>query len=864
MVGVDMSKRKIQVSLLTSLLFVLLVLCSVGWASTSVPPLLLSLDVEKPGDVQALATINLQDPATYFVTGQFALDHPGLVGELSQKGTIGSHSHTHQRLTEMDADGIRQDLLSSIKALESATGEAPIWFRSPFLEINDEILTIAADLGFRYDSSEAERWVKQGLLEEFPISMNTTSRILFSDYDIFISYSLDDQMTLELLKQNYLDRFGTGRPFVFLLHPSIIAEKADLLHRFIDFVKSEGGELLSFDAYLERFQPSPDPMIGISLGHGVMELDRDRVVMDLKNIGVTDVFVETRNGSRSPVGGDNGDFEHLQPMVPLLERLQGESIRVHARLPVLDDPAAATSVPERAMADGNGASSAVWLSPSHPSLRERLQRQTRQLLDMLPLSGIHLDSLAYPGLSFDFSAAALETFEKDTGITVPKENAAMAIPEQYYNEWVGWRGEQITGLAEAVAEVVAEADREIVLSASLSTEALMDYRHMESSGQDYRQLAGYLDLIVSTSTVNTWMDQSYSTTRIATVAKAMIGSRPLALSITDFADDNVAEAELSSLIEHLSRARIGTHGLMLPPYRALADNELLGSNDFKMLRHVLDVPDNGLAGMAGEKQAPSPAFSPKVESVAETLPTERDSQSGSATAMGTTAAAPEQMKKSTSRLLIMAAGMILLIVGTFYWVRMRGRGRSEELDQGKTEIIDWLQLDMLIGDGNLSGELVHSVARHLKAYDPVNTSRYRVALVLYLVANKPQTIDELVKTDIAVPGWQVLAMSHLKEALVYGFINISDEHIKITAKGLNELETMQAMGFEHERWIFTEKRLHEVLLVTCPHCGGENSSHWYWTKFPCARCGEDIVLRQCTNITKSSADGIELSQHQYA
>ena len=312
-----MSQFKAQVSLLSSLFFVLLLLSSVGQASTSVPPLLLSLDVERPGDVEALATINLEDPATYFITGQFALDHPELVGKLAQNGTIGSHSHTHQRLTEMDADGIRRDLLDSIKALESATGKAPIWFRSPFLEINDEILTIAADLGFRYDSSEAERWVNQGLLEEFPISMNTTSRILFSDYDIFISYSLDDQMTLELLKQNYLDRFGTGRPFVFLLHPSIIAEKADLLHQFIDFVKSEGGTLMSFDSYLERFQPSHDPMIGVTLDYSVMALDSDQVAKDLETLGVTDVFVETHDGAGGFLSDESGDTAQLQRVVPL-------------------------------------------------------------------------------------------------------------------------------------------------------------------------------------------------------------------------------------------------------------------------------------------------------------------------------------------------------------------------------------------------------------------------------------------------------------------------------------------------------------------------------------------------------------------
>lgn len=903
---------------------ILLVATSLPQVSVAAPPLLLSLDVEQSGDVDALAKINLQDPATYFVTGEFAATFPSLVRDMAQKGTVGSHSYAHQHLIEMAPEAVFQDLLNSVKAIESATGQPPIWFRAPFLEINDEIMEIAAELGFRYDSSEPERWVSQGVLEEFPISINATSRILFSDYDIFHSYALDDQMTLELLKQNYLDRFGTGRPFVFLLHPSIIAQKADLLHIFIDFVKLQGGQLMSFDTYLQQRRGADDWRIGIHLDPGSTETDPEALISDLQTLGVTDVFVRTHDDSGiSYLEADTNDVGTRQRLISLVDSLQQQSIRAHAWLSALHNPNLAAAQPQLAMAEDNGTTSKFWLSPSQQLTRVTLQNNIKDLLSVLPVSGVHIDHLAYPGFSYDYSTAALNKFAQDTGIEVPHQKASTIIPEYYYNEWVDWRMEQIAELAQAALQVVESAEGEILLSGSMGTDSLMSYRQMELAGQDYRRLADHLGLIVSTSDVATWRDQSYTVPGITTVSASMIGDRPLMIGISDLTDGEGDTADLEVLRGELALARNQGAGLILPPYHTLAADQQTRPQKIETLRHLLslsevkdeppiydpelsiiyDIPDkyslplppsgdsylnqNTVAekapGSVAQDSAQlenqvveAPSLEQMVQDEAvtarartpETTPATPASpgfpERETAEAKQNSSPGPSSLMAIGVNPYFITAGLILVLMLVYYWFKQYRPGQQQDLHHEEEDIIDWQKMDELITAGNITGSLVHSVARHLRRYDPIDTSRYRVALILHLVEERPQSIDELANIDLQVPGWQVLVMSHLKEALMYGFLEIEDNFLMVTEKGRRELVTLQEQGFNPQKWIFSEQRLHEHLLVDCPHCNTENTGHWYWTKFSCTRCGNDILFKKCSTIKRSPHAGIELSLHQYA
>ena len=97
--------------------------------------------------------------ATFFVVGWVAERHADVVAAVRDAGhEIGSHSHLHRRVYELDAVAFRTDLRTSLRALADA-GAAPVtMFRAPEWSINDRSLwaleALAAE-GIRVDASMA-------------------------------------------------------------------------------------------------------------------------------------------------------------------------------------------------------------------------------------------------------------------------------------------------------------------------------------------------------------------------------------------------------------------------------------------------------------------------------------------------------------------------------------------------------------------------------------------------------------------------------------------------------------------------------------------------------------------------------------
>jgi len=97
--------------------------------------------------------------ATFFVVGWVAERHPRLVDAVLQAGhEIGSHSHLHRKVYELDADGFRADLRASLQAVEEAGAPRPAMFRAPEWSINDRslwALDVLAGEGVHVDASMA-------------------------------------------------------------------------------------------------------------------------------------------------------------------------------------------------------------------------------------------------------------------------------------------------------------------------------------------------------------------------------------------------------------------------------------------------------------------------------------------------------------------------------------------------------------------------------------------------------------------------------------------------------------------------------------------------------------------------------------
>jgi polysaccharide deacetylase family protein (PEP-CTERM system associated) len=95
--------------------------------------------------------------ATFFVVGQIARTHPGLVRDIAAAGhEVASHSWDHRRVHRFDPASFRDDLRSSKDALEQAGGKPVVGFRAPTFSVVRETgwaIDVLAECGFRYDSS---------------------------------------------------------------------------------------------------------------------------------------------------------------------------------------------------------------------------------------------------------------------------------------------------------------------------------------------------------------------------------------------------------------------------------------------------------------------------------------------------------------------------------------------------------------------------------------------------------------------------------------------------------------------------------------------------------------------------------------
>jgi peptidoglycan/xylan/chitin deacetylase (PgdA/CDA1 family) len=76
--------------------------------------------------------------ATFFIVGWIAERFPRLVETVRDAGhEIGSHSHSHRRVYELDGEAFRRDLQASVKALKAAGIADVSLFRAPEWSVDD-------------------------------------------------------------------------------------------------------------------------------------------------------------------------------------------------------------------------------------------------------------------------------------------------------------------------------------------------------------------------------------------------------------------------------------------------------------------------------------------------------------------------------------------------------------------------------------------------------------------------------------------------------------------------------------------------------------------------------------------------------
>jgi peptidoglycan/xylan/chitin deacetylase (PgdA/CDA1 family) len=89
-------------------------------------------------------------PATFFVVGRQAEKYPELLQEINDNGfTIGNHTYDHLSLLKIPRQYLPAELIACSSIVKDTTGTAPMYFRPPGGEYDDDDLSMAEALGMK-------------------------------------------------------------------------------------------------------------------------------------------------------------------------------------------------------------------------------------------------------------------------------------------------------------------------------------------------------------------------------------------------------------------------------------------------------------------------------------------------------------------------------------------------------------------------------------------------------------------------------------------------------------------------------------------------------------------------------------------
>lgn len=92
--------------------------------------------------------------STFFVVSSVGETHPEVIEDLAADGhEIGSHTHTHRLLTELNPSTRLEELEQSRETLETLTGTTVTGFRAPAFDFGPDHFDMLGAAGYEYDSS---------------------------------------------------------------------------------------------------------------------------------------------------------------------------------------------------------------------------------------------------------------------------------------------------------------------------------------------------------------------------------------------------------------------------------------------------------------------------------------------------------------------------------------------------------------------------------------------------------------------------------------------------------------------------------------------------------------------------------------
>ncbi len=818
------------------LLLPFLLFASVGHSFAASVPVLLTFDTQEQADAIAINALDLTQPATFFMSGQFVEEHGKLVQQLAQNHTIGANAYSYINLAELSQPELRKELLASKVLLQDAIGQPPVWFRAPMLSYNPQVMDALEELGFRYDSSDSERWAKPKQLLELPISISADgSSQLVSDYEVFEQLNMSDVDALAWFKARYQERTATGRPLVMMLHPRIIVEHKAILDEFIDYVIQQNGMFMSADGWLEKSQSIKPRQLGVWLNLALEQPEPDIMLADLREKGITEVYLMARD----PEGNDyfvkqddklGGQHDLFGKYAQLLREA---GIRVHAWLPVFRNSVLAQLHPEWAMVGDNGAVSLDWLSPSNPEVKDSITKTVKQLVSNYELDGIHLDYVRYPGLSHDYSPTALQTFA--TARALNSVTPAQLLSENY-TAWTDWRAEQISQFVHDI-KTALDSHAGIELSAALIADAGVTHQSREKFGQEYSQLAENLDVVMPMAYFKTERRPVEWIRQVTMAARYRVGDKQVFTGLASYQEPGKWTLSPKQFEKSIAQAQPGSDGLVFYPYlylfsRGKDEGYNLAQGSAALLDGILPSTEVSLS-------------TDDVDRTSVTFDAETTSTTSNLNYAWLTAA-------------IAFVAVTLLFIMLRRWQARPVQGtqpsapkRDQAGRRSSDYLLNWRQLSAETEQDLISHDTFMKVSALLRTTGAAKVASFRRARVLDIVSQRPKTLNEIV-TEAGVHAHDARTLRYVEESNLLNYVALNGNTVSITEKGQQYLMRWNNSGYSKDCLSFLEARLKESLMLDCPYCGAHTLGHWFWENFQCIGCHRHLDVSESSAIHRKA------------
>lgn len=188
-------------------------------------------------------------PATFFVPGHTAEEHPHLVELLLEEGhEVGHHGHMHLRSDRISTAEQVEEMEQGLEALARAGAPKPAGYRSSSWELTPETFELVLAKGFAYDSScmgddrpYYETWNGASILE-LPVHWSLDDWPMFG-WGIDNGGNFTHPRTLaDTWLAEYESARRDGRHTSFTMHPEVIGRAArfEQLERFVERMVSDG------------------------------------------------------------------------------------------------------------------------------------------------------------------------------------------------------------------------------------------------------------------------------------------------------------------------------------------------------------------------------------------------------------------------------------------------------------------------------------------------------------------------------------------------------------------------------------------------------------------------------------------------